>query len=137
MRLFAFLAVLLFSAIAAAAEKPCSNADAANAQKILDRSSTWGQMHKAWQDFRHCDANPTPDQFTDALMRLIVDWKHVDAFAAILQKDAQFKQFVHARLASPAAKDDLDDVYARAKSSCPKGLDAFCTELADAARPKK
>jgi hypothetical protein len=136
-RLLVILALLSFGAQAFAADKPCSRADAGNAQKALDRASSWPQMHKTWQEFRHCDAQPTDDQFTDALMRLIIDWKNVDAFAGTMQKDAQFKEFVLAHLKSPAAKDDLEDVYSRAKSSCPKGLDAFCAELADTARPKK
>ena len=137
MRRVAILACLILSAPAFAADKPCSKADAGNAQKALDRASSWPQMHKTWQEFRHCEAQPTADQFTDALMRLIIDWKNVDAFAGAMQKDAQFREFVHAHLKSPAAKDDLEDVYSRAKSSCPKGLDAFCAELADAAKPKK
>jgi hypothetical protein len=138
MRIVTILAaLLLLPGPAFAADKPCTKADAANAQKILDRASSWPQMHQAWKDFRHCDADATADQFTDALMRLIIDWKHVDAFAAATEKDAQFKEFVHAHLGRPAAKDDLEDVYARAKTKCPKGLDAFCTELAEAAKPKK
>jgi hypothetical protein len=137
MRIVTGLAALLVCANAAAADKPCTPADAANARKILDRAANWAQMHKAWQDFGHCDAEATPDQFTDALLRLIIDWKNVDALAGAMQKDARFKEFVYARLRSPAARDDLEDVYARAKSACPKGLDAFCAELADAARPKK
>jgi hypothetical protein len=137
MRIPMGLAALLFASAAVAADKPCTKPDAANAQKTLDRASTWAQMHKAWQDFGHCDADATADQFTDALMRLIVDWKNVDAFSGLMQKDARFKEFVYVHLRSPAAQDDVDDVYSRARTSCPKGLDAFCAELADAAKPKK
>jgi hypothetical protein len=131
------VAALLFSPALAAADKPCSRADAANAQKSLDRAATWPQMQKAWQDFQHCDNGATEEQFTDALMRMLIDWKSLDALAAAMQKDPQFKAFVVAHLRSPGAKDDLEDVYARAKSRCPKGLDEFCGELADIARPKK
>ncbi|MGE5617249.1 MAG: hypothetical protein ACM3X5_10065, partial [Bacillota bacterium] len=34
-----------------------------------------------------------------------------------------------------ATKPDQDAVYSRAKMSCPKGLDPFCTDIANAARP--
>jgi hypothetical protein len=130
-------AVLAFAGAAAATDKPCTRADAANAAKALDRVASWAQMYGAWQEFGHCDAGATADQYTDSLMRLIVDWKNVDAFAGTVGKDAKFKQFVHAHLRSPAAKDDLEDVYSRARAQCPAGLDAFCAELADVARPKK
>lgn len=137
MRIVTLAAALLLATPAFAADKPCGKADAANAQKSLDRAANWAQMHKAWQDFRHCDADATAEQFTDALMRLIIDWKNVDAFAGTVQKDAEFKKFVHRHLQSPAAKDDLEDVYARARTKCPSGQDAFCAELAEVAKPKK
>lgn len=137
MRTGCILAALLISLPLAAADKPCTKADAANAQKSLDRASTWPQMQKAWQDFRHCDVDATSEQFTDALMRILIDWKSLDVLSTTLQKDAPFKEFVFTHLKSPAAKDDLEDVYARAKSRCPRGLEDFCAELAEAARPKK
>jgi len=136
MRIVLFVVALSISGPALAADKPCTKADAANAQKALDRASSWPQMQKAWQDYRHCDGDATAEQFTDALMRLIIDWKNVDVFAGAM-KDEQFKSFVHTHLQSPAAKDDLQDVYARAKSRCPAGQDGFCAELAEAAKPKK
>jgi hypothetical protein len=130
------LAVLLVAGAATAADKPCTRADAANTQKALDRVANWAQMYSTWQEFGHCDADATADQYTDTLLRLIIDWKNVDAFANAVGKDAKFKQFVHARLLSPAAKDDLQDVYSRARSKCPAGLDAFCAELAEVTKKK-
>ena len=135
MRIVTILAALLFSGTVFA-QKPCTKADAARAQKALDAVVTWAQLQKAVQEYRHCDVEGTSEQFTDAFLRLAIDWKNVNDFAACM-KDPQFKEFVHTHLKSPAAKNDLQDVYSRAKSSCPRGLDAFCEELAEAAKPKK
>jgi hypothetical protein len=112
-----------------AADKPCSKADAATAEKAIDRVVNWGQLQKAYQDFRHCDADAVGEGYTDALLRLIVEWKNVDAFAEATRKDAGFKEFVHAHLRSPAAKDDRDAIFSRTKSDCPKGMAEFCAEL--------
>jgi hypothetical protein len=120
----------LSACAAHAADKPCTKADAATAEKAIDRVMSWGQLHKAYQDYRHCDADAVAEVYTDSLLRLAVEWKNVDAFAEAMSKDAGFKEFVHAHLNSPAAKDDRDSVYSRAKSSCPKGMEAFCAELA-------
>jgi hypothetical protein len=121
---------LLFSAALHAADKPCSAADAANAEKTIDRVVGWAQYHKAYVDYKHCDSKQSvADVYTDALLRLTVDWKNVGAFADVMNKDAGFKDFVRAHLQSPAAKDDADAVYSRTKTMCPKGLEAFCTEL--------
>ncbi len=136
MRIVTMVAALLVAGAAGAADKDCTKADAANAQKALDRAANWTQMQKAWQDYKHCDSAATGELFTDALMRLIIDWKNVDAFSTAM-KDPPFHEFVFAHLASPAAKDDIGDVYSRAKSSCPKGQETFCAELAEAAKPKK
>lgn len=121
--------------IAQAADKPCSKADAANAQKAIDSVVTWPQLHKAWADYRQCDQGEIADLYTDALLRLTVSWKNVDAFSTAVQKDPQYKAFVYQHLNSPAAKDDVASINSRARASCPAGHDAFCAELADALKP--
>ena len=131
------IALLFVVASVHAADKPCAKADATSAEKAIDRANTWPQLQKAWQDYRHCDAvSAVADLYTDAILRLAVDWKNVDAFAACM-KEPQFKQFVLAHLKSPAAKDDLDSIYSRATMSCPKGQEEFCTELASVVKASK
>ena len=120
---------------ASAADKVCSKADAAAAEKAVERVNNWAQLYKAWQDYRHCDTGPVADGYTDTLLRLFVEWKGVDALAASMKKDAQYSEWVHARLKSPAAKDDQPAMYSRVKASCPSGMDAFCAELADSVKP--
>ena len=132
----AAVACLVLNA-AHAADKPCTKADAANAEKAIDRVLHWPQLQKAWQDYQHCDTGAVADLYTDALMRLMADWKGMDALAASMQKDAQYKEFVYAHIKSPAAKDDHAMVYSRARTGCPKGLDEFCAELADTVKPSK
>jgi hypothetical protein len=136
MRPIVLLAALAFTAAAGAADKPCTKADAANAAKSIDRVMTWPQLQKAWQDYRQCDSGEVGDTYTDALLRLAVDWKDVKLFADAM-KDPGFKEFVFTHLASPAAKDDRPAVYSRAKASCPGGLDTFCAEIAEATKPVK
>jgi hypothetical protein len=123
-------------ASAHAADKPCTPADKARADKSIDNVVTWAQMHKAYVDFAHCDAE-VADLFTDALLRLIVEWKNVEAFSAAVQKDAQFKEFIYAHLRSPAAKDDRSAIYSRCSQGCPKGQEAFCAELGAVVNPPK
>ena len=130
----AFVAVV---ASAQAADKPCTPADKAKAEKGIDNVVTWTQMQKAYVDFAHCDTGEVADLYTDALLRLIVEWKNVDAFSAAMQKDAQFKEFVYAHLKSPAAKDDRSAIFSRCSQGCPKGHEAFCAELGAVVNPPK
>lgn len=125
----------LAAASAQAADKPCTKADAANAEKAIDRVLNWPQLHKAWQDYRHCDSDKVADNYTDTVMRMMVDWKGIDGLAGTMQKDPQYKEFIYAHVKSPAAKDDHEMVYSRVRTGCPKGLDEFCAELAATVQP--
>ena len=128
------LACLVIGA-AHAADKTCTKGDSANAEKAIERVLNWPQLQKAWQDYRHCDTGAVADGYTDALMRMMVDWKGMESLGAAMQKDAQYKEFIYAHIKSPTAKDDHAMVYSRARASCPKGLDEFCTELAETVKP--
>ena len=112
-----------------AQNKPCTAADAKNAAKNVDLVMTWPQLQKAVKDYGQCDTGSVADVFTDSLMRLAVEWKHVDALASAM-KDARFRAFVAAHLKSEAAADDRAAVYSRATLSCPKGQDEICAEVA-------
>ena len=130
--------VLLLAAFAAAGVhaqgKPCSPAESAAAEKAMDRVVNWDLMYKTWQEFGHCDTALSEDVFTDALMRLAVEWKNVDQFARRYQGDPKFKTFVDKHVRSLTAKEDAKSLYSRAKQSCPPKLDAFCVELAEVAK---
>jgi hypothetical protein len=128
------IAIFAFAAGDAMAQKNCSQADSAAAEKALDRVVNWDLMYKAWKEYQHCDGGLTEDLFTDAFMRLAVEWKHVDVFAEKYQADAQFKAFVKKQMTSLSAREDVKSLYSRAKQSCPPKLDAFCAEIADAAK---
>lgn len=131
MRMLVILAAALVAASAAAADRPCTKADAAAASKAIDRVVSWQQLHKAWQDWHHCDSGEAADVFTDAVLRLAVDWKSPEALAAAMRDDPGYRAFVLAHLKG-AAKDDRDAVYSRAKTGCPSGQAAFCGEIAQA-----
>ena len=125
------VAVLALSAAGALAQdKACSKADAAAAEKALDGVVNWQLMSKAWKQFRHCDSGEGEALFTDAFMRLAVEWKHVDELASLSGADPEFKAFVKRHVTNPKFKDDAQSVYSRAKMSCPADQAAFCAELA-------
>lgn len=128
----ALLCVTLGLCAPAFAQKACSAADAANASKAIDRVVSWPSLNAAWKSWRHCDKGEAADQFTEALLRLIVAWKDAAQLATEMGKDAEYKAFIIAHLKSPAAKDDLDDIHSRARTVCPKGHEAWCKEIAEA-----
>jgi hypothetical protein len=126
-------AFLLAAAIlpAVAADKPCSSADAANAEKAIDRVTSWAALQKAVRDFGHCDKGQAGEYFSEALMRVLISgWPQIRDAEPILDKDAAFREWLLNRLASPTlAKDDADSIRGLAKGSCPKGRDKLCADL--------
>ena len=126
---------LLFSAsIGFAQDKPCSPAEASAAEKAIDRIVNWDQLYKVYKEFKHCDQGPVAEVFTEALLRCLVEWKKVDVLASSMAQDKAYNTFVMSHLRS-AGPDDQKSVYSRAKMSCPKGLDDWCTALTDASKP--
>ena len=129
-----FIAAIVACGSAHAQGKPCSKADGGNAEKAIDRVSTWPQLAKAHRDWKHCDGNAAvADLYAESLVRLIVEWKNLDAFAGEM-KDPEFKAFALEHLKRPIARDDLDSVYRRAKAECPANHAEFCAELAEFAK---
>ena len=116
-----------------AQDKPCPKPEATRAEKAIERANDFAQLRKAWQDFKHCDSGQVGEIYTETFVRLIVDWKDVDGLVNAAKDDA-FKAFMYKHLKDPAAKDELDSVYSRAKASCPDKHGAFCAELADFAK---
>ena len=109
--------------------------DAQKAQKAVDLVMTWQQLNKAWKDWGHCDSGEVGDIFTDALLRLMVDWKDTGTLAEAM-KDESYKAFITSHLKSPVAQPDRAAVYSRAANMCPKGQAAFCKEIEDAVSDK-
>lgn len=131
----AALLILATAAIpAVAADKPCTKADASNADKAVDKVVSWATLQKAVKDFGHCDTGPTADAFTEALMRVVVSgWPKIAEAEPVFERDGAFRDWTMKRLASDAvSKDDAESVHDLAQNSCPRGLKKLCTDLHDA-----
>ncbi|QJR12758.1 hypothetical protein DSM104443_03851 [Usitatibacter rugosus] len=135
-KIILLLATLVFAA-SAHAQKTCSKADESNAQKAIDRISSWSTLNATWKTYRHCDTGPVGESFTEAILRLVIDWKNMNQLADAMGKDTDYNAFILTHLKSDEAKGDAQDVYSRAKGACPKGLDTFCKDVIVAVNPPK
>ena len=135
MKKLAFVIASTCLMTAAHAQKTCSPADMQKAQKAADMVVTWQHLNKAWKDYRQCDTGEVAETFTDAILRLMIEWKNVEALAEGM-KDPEYASFLeaHIKTASPA---DVKDVRSRVTQSCPKGQDAMCKHLAAATEGAK
>ena len=131
----AALFLLAFATAAGAADKPCSKADAANAEKAIDRVVSWGTMHKTWKDYGHCDTGQAGELFTEALLRMIVgSWPKIGELESTFTNDIPYREWILARLSSGALpKGDRDDVHDLTQNNCPKSQKRLCEALHEAA----
>ena len=114
--------------VAHAQAAACDKAQSARAEKEIDAVFNFTQLHKAWQDWKHCDSGPVADLYTDAVFRLLVDWKGVEELAGTLRSSPEYRAWLLARVKA-GTEDDRGAIYSRAKTGCPSGQDALCTEL--------
>ena len=124
------LACAVIAVLPAHAQKVCTKAESAAAEKAVDKVVTYANLKQAWKDYGHCDTGTVEEIFTDAVLRLMVEWKNVDTIAYDVQHDPDYKKFIHHHLVI-AAKEDRTSVYSRAKGSCPLTQGAFCDELVE------
>ena len=122
------LALALGASAPALAQKECSKSEAAAAEKAVDRVVNYPGLLKAWRDYGHCSQGPVGELFTEAILRLMVEWKDVDTVAQDMGREPNYKKFVFGHLGN-AAKEDRQSIYSRAKASCPLTQGAFCAEL--------
>jgi hypothetical protein len=120
----ALLAATVLSA--AAADKPCSEAD-----KAFDAVTSWAALQKAVGDYGHCDKGKTAETVTEALLRVVIGgWPKVGEAGPILERDAAFRSWLGRRLSSPdLPPEDSREIRDLAKASCPKGQDKVCAEI--------
>jgi hypothetical protein len=136
-RLSAASLVLCFTVAvpAIAADKPCSKADAAAAEKAIDRVVSWAAMHKAWKDYGHCDADNVAMVFSDALMRMLVgNWPKFAELEPAFTSDTAYRDWILDRVGGgKLSKGDVDDIHDLTQNSCPKGQKRVCDPLHAAA----
>jgi len=108
----------------------------AHAQKAADNVVTWQHLNKAWKDYRQCDTGEVSETFTESILRLMIEWKNIDALAEGM-KDPEYASFIQAHLKSPTAQNDVKDVRSRATQSCPKGQSDVCKQIVSATEGAK
>jgi hypothetical protein len=126
-RLDAAAALLAASILpAAAADKPCTEAD-----KAFDGVTSWAALQKAVGDYGHCDKGKTAETVTEALLRVVIGgWPKIGDAGPILEKNESFRNWLDRRLSSAdLPPEDSREIRDLAKASCPKGQEKVCASI--------
>jgi hypothetical protein len=137
MRMAMLVLALAFGRYALAqegAKRPCTEAEAAQAEKEVDSLKTWEDVYQSYKRFSQCDDGAIGEGYSDAVGKLLSDeWGRLPRLANLTNRDRGFEHFVLKHIDESLADDTLLKISRHARSECPVSGKKLCALIADAA----
>lgn len=116
---------------------PCSQLEAYAAETVVDYLDSWRNVHRAFEQFSHCDDGAISEGYSEAVARLMVDqWQQFPDLLAFTKREPAFAQFVLRHIDETLDPDDLASIKRLATTDCSPGAEALCEHITDAASKK-
>jgi hypothetical protein len=121
----------------AAQRNPCTDEQAAQAEKQVDSLKTWDQVYRSFKKFAQCDDGAIAEGYSDAVGKLLAnDWGHFPRLAKLARVDKDFERFVVRHVDESLTSHALKKISQNARSKCPANANRLCALLAAAASGK-
>lgn len=134
------LAIAWFSPVPPllAQNKPCSDAEEAQAEKQVDSLKTWDQLYRSYKKFApQCDDGAVAEGYSDAVGKLLAaHWDHFPRLVKLANADKGFREFVVRHVDESLSSETLAKISKNARSECPADAKRLCGLIADAASGK-
>jgi hypothetical protein len=116
----------------------CSRKDAIEADKDLDRLTSWAAVNRTFKRYRQCDDGGLAEGYSDAVAKLFANrWQTLRDFANLSQQNPEFERFVFWHIDTTVDLVDAHAIIANARNHCPADLRALCRRLeAEAKKPE-
>jgi hypothetical protein len=119
------------------AKRPCTEAEAARAEKEVDSLRTWDEIYHSYRKFSQCDDGAIGEGYSDAVGNLLANgWGRLPRLVTITKRDKSFEQFVLKHIDESLTDDTLLKISKHARSECPASAKRLCGVIADAASGK-
>ena len=129
--------VVAITLSAFAQKRPCSEAEARQADAAVDTLHSWDGLYQWYKRYRQCDDGGTAEGVSEAVARNLVDrWKSLPRLAELGTKDEAFRKFVVRHLDETLGADDLRKIREYAEKRCPDRLHQLCHALRKGAQPE-
>jgi hypothetical protein len=92
----------------------------------------WKVLHAHFQKYGQCDYGPVAEGYSHDVVTLLAhEWEHVNELAAVGRADPTFLRFVLAHIDATTAREDLEQVQAKAETACPPRHRDLCRRIGD------
>lgn len=124
--------VMLSTTVAHAATPECPNDELAEVSTT--HLKTWDDLYSSYKKFRQCDDGAIAEGYSDFVARTLANrWDELSTLNKLVAKDADFRIFVVRHVDATADFGDLAKTSANAQRRCPRGAEALCAAIHDAA----
>jgi hypothetical protein len=118
-------------------QKPCTDAEEAQAEKAVDSLKTWDQVYRVYKRFRQCDDGAVAEGYSDAVGKILAnDWAQFPRLVKLAKTDRNFERFVVRHVDESLSDDTLQRISKNARTRCSADAKALCSLIADAASGK-
>jgi hypothetical protein len=113
----------------------CSIPEAKAAETISSSLKSWSAIHRAYQQYGHCDDGAISEGFSQSVVHLLASkWHTLPRAQRIIAKDPTFQDFIVRHVDSTADGAEVKLVGTFASHKCPVSASDLCKQLVRAAR---
>jgi hypothetical protein len=133
--LILILSIIVICWNASAQERPCSKAEAIEAESSVSRLNNWEDIYKSFKRFQHCDDGAIAEGYSDSVVRMIAyRWSRLDALIKFASSDRDFYTFVLRHIDATTDKSEIEKVIINSSKHCPESASAMCSAIEETAR---
>jgi hypothetical protein len=111
-------------------QKPCSDAEIKRAEEEAVTLRSWDAIQRSYRRYARCNDVDAAEGYRESVARTLVDgWRTLPRLAALVAKDAAFRQFVLASVNATLDTKDLLAIRSNALKACPHGTATLCNDL--------
>lgn len=133
--LIALLSMVVLCWNASAQEKPCTKADAIEAESSVSKLRNWEDIYKSFKRFRHCDDGAIAEGYSDSVVRMLAHrWNELESLIKRTSSDKDFYTFMLRHIDATADKSEIEKIIINSSKHCPDSASVMCSAIEETAR---
>src|SRR4030042_5394178 len=133
--LILILSIVVLCCEAAAEERPCTKAEAIEAESSASLLNCWSDIYKSFERFRHCDDGAIAEGYSESVVRMLAfHWDQLEELSKLSSLDRDFFTFVIRHIDATADKSEIEKVIVNSSTQCPESASAMCSAIEETAK---
>lgn len=115
---------------AAAANHPCTRAQAQKAEAEVDRLKTWHAIYLSFTRYANCDDGAIAEGYSESVAQLLANqWQDLEELEKLTSKNREFYDFVLGHIDESISADESRSIGQNARSHCPASGKMLCQSI--------